>query len=212
MSGPVLLIGATGGTGRQIIAKAREAGIELRLLARHPEKLVGEPRMAVQGDVLDPASLRRAVQGASVVVSALGTPLILRGPVTLLSEGTRNLVQAMQSECPDARLLCITGMGAGDSLGHGGVLYDRVLLPLLLGRIYADKNRQEQVVMGSPLDWTLIRPAMLTDTPPKGAWREITSWAGQGRMTKISRADVANFVVREIERPHHHRTVVNLSE
>ncbi|MES2534209.1 MAG: SDR family oxidoreductase [Pseudomonadota bacterium] len=212
MSGHVLLIGATGGTGRQIVAKAREAGLELRLLARRPEKVTHDAHLAFQGDVLDPASLHRAVKGASVVVSALGTPLILRGPVTLLSEGSRNLVQAIQSECPDARLLCITGMGAGDSVGHGGFLYDRVLLPLLLGRIYADKNRQEQVVMGSPLDWTLIRPAMLTDAPPKGSWREITSWAGEGRMTKISRADVATFIVREIGQPRHHRTVVNLSE
>lgn len=212
MNAPVLLVGATGATGRQILAKAQEAGIELRVMARHPEKLADLPFPVVQGDVLDPVSLRRAAKGVRAVVSALGTPLLLRGPVTLLSEGTRNLVHAMEAECPDARLLCITGMGAGDSVGHGGFLYDRVILPLLLGRIYADKNRQEQVVVQSRLDWTLIRPAMLTDAVAKHAWREITSWSGQARMTRISRADVAEFILREISAPRHRRAIVNLSE
>ncbi len=212
MNAPVLLIGATGATGRQIIAKAREAGVELRVMARDPEKLAGVSCAVVQGDVLDPVSLRRAARGVRAVVSALGTPLLLRGPVTLLSEGTRNMVRAMESECPGARLLCVTGMGAGDSRGHGGFLYDRVILPLLLGRIYADKDRQEQVVMQSRLDWTVIRPAMLTDADATHAWREITSWSEQARMTRISRADVAEFIVREVNTPRHRRAIVNLSE
>ena len=103
-----------------------------------------------QGDVLWPESLVRALDGVSGVVSALGTPLLLRR-VTLLSDGTRPLVEAMRRQGVP-RLLCITGMGAGDSRGHGGFVYDRLILPTLLREIYADKDRQERVVAesGSP--------------------------------------------------------------
>lgn len=206
----VLLIGGTGPLGRQIIGAAAGAGMDLRVLARNPAKLTGLGVAAVKGDVLDPASLVSAMEGVTTVISALGTPLILKGPVTLLSEGTRNIVAAMK-QAGARRLLCITGMGAGDSRGHGGFLYDRVILPLLLGRIYADKDRQETVVRQSGLDWTLIRPAMLKDGPGRGAWREITDWQGAARMTAIDRADVAAFVVAELAAHRHSGQTVNLS-
>ena len=143
------------------------------------------------------------------MVSVLGTALSLVGPVTLLSAGTRNLVQAMQT-AGVPRLLCVTGMGAGDSRGHGGFLYDRILLPLLLGRVYADKDRQEQVVRESGLDWVLVRPARLVEEAVTARYRELTDLQGQ-RMTVITRRDVAHFLVQEALRPHYRREAVNLS-
>lgn len=205
-----LLVGATGPTGREILATAKAAGLPMRALARKPEALADAGVEVAQGDVLNVESLRAAMKGATSVVSALGTPLILKGPVTLLSEGTRNLVSAMKAEGVD-RLLCITGMGAGDSRGHGGFLYDSIILPLLLGRVYADKNRQEKVVRESSLRWTLIRPAFLKNGAGRGQWREITSWAGEPKMTAIARADVAAFVVQELASPRHVNRIVNLS-
>lgn len=206
----VLLIGATGPQGQEIVRAAGRAGIDLRALARNPARLDGLGIPAVRGDVLDPASLRGAMAGIDTVVSVLGTPLILRGPVTLLSQGTRNIVAAMKAGGA-GRLICVTGMGAGDSRGHGGFVYDRVILPLLLGRIYADKDRQEEVVRTSGLDWTLVRPAMLKDGPGRGLWREITDWRGAARMTAIDRADVAAFIVAELAAHRHGGQTVNLS-
>ncbi len=214
MSEPTtLLIGATGPTGQAFLRSAAQAGLPVRALARHPDRLNDTQRHGaevVQGDVLDPASLSHALVGITTVVSLLGTPLSLQ-PVTLLSTGTRHLVNAMQTK-GTPRLLCVTGMGAGDSRGHGGWLYDRVLLPLLLGRIYADKDRQEAVVRASALDWVLVRPARLTDTPAQGRYRRITHWSGAARMTRIARADVANFLLGELRAPTLHRTAVNLSD
>jgi putative NADH-flavin reductase len=210
---PVLLIGSTGPTGRQILAMAAAVGVPVRAMVRDPDRLPLDQRCGaevVRGDVLDAVSLRQAVAGTSAVVSALGTPLLLR-QVTMLSMGTRQLVAAM-SAAGVGRLLCITGMGAGDSLGHGGFLYDRILLPALLGRIYADKNRQEDVVRDSPLDWVLVRPARLIDAPSKGSFRCITQFAPGDRMTTIARADVARFMVDELQRPRHHRASVNLTD
>lgn len=206
----VLLIGATGPTGRAIIRAAQAEGLVIRALARRPEALADVNVEVVKGDVESEATLQAAMRGASAVVSAFGTPLILKGPVTLLSRGTSNIVAAMKSEGLD-RFLCITGMGAGDSRGHGGFVYDRVILPLLLGRIYADKDRQEAVVRASGLDWTLIRPAFLKSGQGRGRWREITDWNGAGRLTSIDRTDVARFIVRELGGHRYTRQAVNIS-
>ena len=206
----ILLIGSTGPTGREIIKAALTAGVSIRALARRPEALDMAGVEVVRGDVENETSLRAAMHGVSAVVSALGTPLILKGPVTLLSRGTANIISAMQATNV-ARFLCITGMGAGDSRGHGGFVYDRIVLPLLLGRIYADKDRQEAVVRHSDLDWTLIRPAFLKSGPGRGRWREITNWQGQGKMTAIDRSDVAAFVMQELAAHRYGRQAVNLS-
>lgn len=206
----VLLIGATGPTGREIIKAAQARGVAIRALARRPESLADAGVEVAKGDVENTDSLRAAMRGASAVVSALGTPLILKGPVTLLSRGTSNIVTAMKDEGVE-RFLCITGMGAGDSRGHGGFVYDRIILPALLGRIYADKDRQEAVVRRSGLDWTLIRPAFLKSGPGRGRWREIAAWNGEPKMTAIDRADVAAFVMQELTAPRYARQSVNLS-
>ncbi|MBM3646156.1 MAG: SDR family oxidoreductase [Alphaproteobacteria bacterium] len=208
MIGRVLVVGATGPTGREVLARAKAEGLAVRALARNPARLAGVTD-AIQGDVRDRESLVRAMAGIGAVVSALGTKQTLQ-PVTLLSEGTRNIVEAMH-EAGVSRLLCITGMGAGDSRGNGGFLYDRLILTTLLARIYADKDRQEQVVRSSDLDWVLIRPARLVNAAAAGTYREITRFANQ-RMTTISRGDVAHFVVREVMFPRYHRQTVNLTD
>ena len=208
MTCTTLLIGATGPTGRAILTQFKAANLSLRSLARDPAKIVGVPDV-VRGDVLDRDSLVRAMASVDTVICALGTPLVLRGPVTLLSEGTRNILGAMRSASA-VRLICITGMGAGDSRGHGPFLYDRLLLPVLLGRIYVDKNRQEALVRDSSVDWLLLRPARLTNGPENDHCREIVEW-GKERMTRVSRAAVAGFMVREVQTPRYHRQVVNLT-
>lgn len=180
-----------------VLTQLRESRLEVRALARNPARLAESglpPGDIAMGDVLNPASLEAACDSADLVISVLGTPLT-RKPVTLLSTGTRNLVEAMKHKGV-RRILCVTGVGAGDSRGHGGFLYDRLILPLLLRTIYEDKDRQEDVLRQSGLDWTIVRPAQLSDGPLTGVYREITQF-GNDRLTKISRKDVAHFLVRE---------------
>lgn len=208
----VLVVGATGPTGLAVAREGQALGLRWRCLARRPESaapLAALGHEVVQGDVLSPDALASALQGIEVVVSLLGTPLIL-GRVTLLSTGTANLVEAMRRKGV-RRLVCVTGMGAGDSRGHGPWLYDNLLLPVLLGRVYADKDRQEEVVRGSGLEWTLVRPAMLTNAPARNAYRRITRWQGE-RLSRISRADVAHFLVQEATRPAFPRETVHLTD
>lgn len=208
----VLVVGATGPSGILVCKQVLQAGIKVRALARSPSRIPAEllPDVEVaQGDVLNEESLVKATAGVDAVVSVLGSPL-QRKPVTLLSNGTQNLIRAMKRNSV-SRLLCITGMGAGDSRGHGGFLYDHVILPLLLGQIYLDKDRQEQLVRDSGLDWTLIRPAFLTNGAQTGQYRCISQFEKHDRMGKISRADVAHFVVDELQQNRYVKATVNLS-
>ena len=155
----ILVLGATGGTGRSIVSQALARGYDVTLLARSAEKAGDlEGAHLVVGDARDEAILRRALAGREAVVSALGTPASPFREVTLLSTATRALVNAMKLERV-SRLVCITGLGAGDSKGHGGFFFDNLIYPLILSKVYVDKNRQESIVTGSGLDWVLVRPS-----------------------------------------------------
>jgi putative NADH-flavin reductase len=193
----LLVLGATGGTGRLIVSQALTRGHEVTALVRSPEK-AGDLKGAtvVVGDVREEKALLEALKGQDAVISALGTPASPFSEVTLLSTATRALVSAMKAEHV-SRLVCITGIGAGDSAGHGGFLFDNVIFPLFLKKVYADKNRQEAIVRDSGLDWILVRPSVLNDKPSSGSIRALTDLS-DFHGGSISRQDVATFVLDQL--------------
>ncbi len=193
----ILVLGATGGTGRSIVTQALARGHDVAALVRSPEKASGlKGATLIVGDARDETALRQALKGRNAVVSALGTPASPIREVTFLSTATRVLVDAMKAEHV-SRLVCITGLGAGDSVGHGGFLFDNVIFPLLLRKVYADKNRQEAIVRDSGLDWTLVRPTVLNGKPGRGAIRALTDLSGF-HGGAIAREDVARFVLEQL--------------
>lgn len=193
----VLLLGATGSVGSHLLAQALARGHEVSVLVRDPRRLGSQGRGArvFAGDALDPAALDRAVQGQDAVIYALGTKRLFQ-PTTLFSDSTRILIQAMERHGVP-RLVAITGAGAGNSRGHGGFLYDRLFFPLLLRRIYADKDRQEALIEKSRLEWIILRPAIFTNGPQRGNLRAVTEFDGEA-IRKISRADVAAFALDQL--------------
>lgn len=196
----LLVIGATGATGKEIVNQALARGHAVTALVRDAAKASFAPPVAkAVGNVLDRDSLQAALAGQEAVVCSLGSAAT--GPfkeMTMLSEGTGNLVAAMQ-DLGVLRLVCITGMGAGDSKGHGPWYYNWLIQPLVLRGVYQDKTRQEAMVRDSGLDWTVVRPALLTNGAAKGegAVRALTDLAGV-KVGSISRADVAAFCLREL--------------
>ena len=193
----VLLLGATGGTGREIVREAGAQGHSVVALVRARTKATGlAGAELVEGDARDEQALSRALEGCSGVISSLGTPMSPFREVTLLSVATRALVTAMESRNV-RRLVCITGLGAGDSRGHGGFLFDSLFFPLLLRKVYEDKNRQEDIVRASKLDWVLVRPVVLNDKPARGTVRAQTDLSGI-HGGAVSRSDVAKFVVQQL--------------
>jgi uncharacterized protein YbjT (DUF2867 family) len=152
----------------------------------------------IEGDARSSATLTAALAGCDGAISALGTKISSFRQVTLLSTATAALVEAMGKHGV-TRLVCITGLGAGDSRGHGGFLFDRLIMPLLLRNVYVDKDRQEAIITGSKLDWTLVRPAVLTNQPATGkVWAQVDLAEVHGGT--ITRGDVARFVVAGLSR------------
>ena len=164
----------------------------------------------IVGNILDAAALEAAVAGQDAVISSLGSAP--SGPFkeqTLLSKGTSNLVAAMQGVGVN-RLITITGIGAGDSKGHGPWFYNWLIQPLVLRGTYHDKTRQEKIVRESALDWTIVRPAILTNGASKGIdhVRVFTALYGV-HVGSIRRADVAGFCLQELmDRRYRHQAAV----
>lgn len=208
----LLVVGATGPQGKELVQQAIAAGHQVTALARRPDAVQFPAGTKIAGgDVLNVGSLVSAARGQDAVISSLGSALT-RKPITMLSEGTRNLVDAMK-QVGVRRLICITGIGAGDSKGHGGFLYDRIIQPLLLNEIYKDKTRQEAVVEQSGLDWTLVRPAQLTNGPRTGQVKAYTDLNGITTQ-KISRADTAAWILERLgqtETIRHTYTITKLA-
>jgi len=196
----LLVIGASRGIGLETVKRALEAGHRVRAFARGAASIPLEAPALVKiaGDALDKTRVAAAVAGADAVIQSLGAPKgpqsILSG-TTLFSQATRILIEAMR-ESRVRRLLTVTGLGAGDSRGHGSFLYDAILFPLILKRVYDDKDVQEQMIKASGLEWTIARPGLLTSGPATGQARALID-PKDWRAGSISRADVADFLVRE---------------
>lgn len=193
----LLIIGATGGTGKQLVQQALEQGHDVTVLVRDSSKLQSrsERLRVLTGNVLDPASVDAAVTGQDAVLSSLGTNK-WREPTTLFSESAGILLSAMDRHGV-RRLISITGIGVRETLGHGPLLYEYFFYPLFTKRIYADKDRMEEIIGKSGLDWVIVRPGILTNGPATGKCRAVTDLAGV-RIGSISRADVAAFMLAQL--------------
>lgn len=192
----LLVIGATGGTGRALLKQALEQGHSVTAFVRNPEKLAlthHNLRIA-KGDVTDYPSVEQAVAGKDAVLCALGTKVIGRN--TIQSDGARNIVRAMQ-KTGVRRLVLESSLDVGDSKGQLGFLFAHVIRPTLLRNIFKDKELQEQIVRTSPLEWIIVRPAMLTNADRTGKYRAGFPSKDHSITGKISRADVADFMLKQ---------------
>ena len=198
----VLIIGASRGIGLEAVKAALLAGHNVRALARSAASIpIQNANLEkVSGDALDSDTIRNALQGVDVVIQTLGVDIAPRAifeRTTLFSQSTRILVDVMKA-AGVKRLIAVTGLGAGASRGHGGLLYDAVVFPLLLKRVYDDKDVQEWIIRSSGLDWTIVRPGLLTNSPATGRYR-VLSAPQDWQFGMISRADAADFLVQQID-------------
>ena len=197
----VLVIGASRGIGLETVKALLAAGHRVRALARNASAIaIDDARLEkFDGDALDTSTVERALDGVDAVVQTLGVSFgpdtIFKG-TTLFSRATRVLVDAMRAKGVK-RLLIVTGAGAGDSRGHANFLFDRIVFPLVLKRVYDDKDVQEQIVRSSGLDWTIARPGGLTNGAATGRYQVLTD-PGTWRGGFITRADVADFLAKEV--------------
>ncbi|MEH6569251.1 MAG: NAD(P)H-binding protein [Halioglobus sp.] len=194
----VLVIGGTKGCGLEVVRLLLERGHSVTAIARHPENMPLEHKnlQNLLGDVTNADRIAELVPGHEVIVSAIGVGPT-REPVSVFSQGMTNVLAALASP-ETTRLITVSGIGAGDSRGHGSFFYDNILWPLLLKTVYLDKDKQEAMIRSSNTQWTIVRPGFLTDGPALASYRILDDMEGV-TAGSITRADVAHYIVAAIE-------------
>lgn len=192
----LIIFGATGSVGRHLVAQALEAGHQVTGFARKPSQLEHQHEnfTAFTGDVLDESSVAQAICGHDAVLIALGAGR--KG--SLRSIGTRNIVKAMTDQ-GIRRLVCMSTLGAGESRANLNFFWKHIMFGLLLREAYADHQAQEAIIRQSKLDWTMVRPGAFIDGPTTGNYQHGFSPEQKGLKLKISRADVAEFILRLVK-------------
>jgi uncharacterized protein YbjT (DUF2867 family) len=192
----VLILGATGGTGREAVLKALARGYDVTVLVRHPDRLPpgAERAHVVVGDVLDPGAVEAAVRGQDAIVSALGVGKSFK-PGGLIAQSVPITVKAAEA-AGVRRIVFTSAYGVGETYRDTPLLA-RIFIFVLLRDIYADKTAGEEILRRSGLDWTIVCPTTLTDKPGTGQYRIGERLELRGLPT-IARADVADFLVGQI--------------
>lgn len=194
----VLIVGATGGTGRQLVAQALERGYTVTAFVRNPSRLqIEHPQLRVaQGDVLDYACVEAAMRGQEAVLCALGHKRFFY-PTRILSEGTQNILRAMAAHGV-RRLICETSLGIGDSAGRMGLYYTLFVIPAILPFYFWDKTLQERAIAESGVEWIIVRPGVLTNSDKRGRYRHGRHIGSFLWTVRIARADAADFMLNQL--------------
>ena len=201
----IAIFGASGRSGILTVFQALEKGHRVTAFARNPASITIQHKnlTVVRGDILEYDKVKQAVQGQEAVISTLGVESKKKS--TVLSEGTRNIVRAME-ECGVRRFICMSSAGV---LGNdGGFFYDKIIIPLFLNEIFRDKRRQVEVIRQSSTDWVIVRPVGLTDAPKTGKYRIREGKPGSSTMP---RADVADFMLKLLTDTQYDHTLPAIS-
>ena len=193
----LIIFGATGTVGQQVVKQALEQGHWVTAFARNPARLdIQHPQLKrVQGDVMNFPVVEQAVRDQDVVVCVLGSGNQLTG--TVRSEGTRQIIRAME-KTGVRRLICQSTLGAGDSWGSLNFYWKYIMFSLILRNVFVDHEKQETYVRQSQLDWTIVRPGAFLDGERTGHYRHGFPGTDKTSQLRISRADVADFILKQL--------------
>lgn len=195
----VIVFGATGLTGRQLITQGLARGHHMTAFVRDPSRLETQhARLGlVSGDVTSYETVARAIDGQHAVLCALGATTPLRRDPSLVL-GVQHIITAM-TEAGVSRLIYVSFLGVPDGR-HQLSLLGRVLVaPFLLRNPTNDHAAKEELIMNSALDWTIVRPPRLTKGPKTGRYRHGTDIRAESVIPNISRADLADFMLRQLD-------------
>lgn len=197
MTSTIALFGASGRTGHHVLEQALAAGHTVRALSRRADALEPNDRLTViVGDALDAAAVRDTVRGADAVISVFGQ--VKGSSPTLQTDGTRNIVDAMREEGV-SRIVSLSGGGL-PAVQDKPKTADRVirfLLKRISPQVLDDAVNHLEVLRDSGLDWTVVRGPRLTEAPATGSYR--VGWVGVDASTQIGRADLAKFILTQLD-------------
>lgn len=206
----VIVFGATGKVGELAVRQMLKDGHSVSAFARSPEKLgFTDPNLSlVAGDAYDAEAVASAVEGHDAAVVTLGAGMSRTSLIR--SQGTMNVINAMQRHGV-RRLICQSTLGAHESWANLNFFWKRIMFGLLLRPAFLDHELQEKLVRASGLDWTIVRPGAFTDEPATGGFKEAFTPAERNLTLKISRADIAGFLSRQLSETRYLRDAVGIS-
>jgi len=209
----LLIFGPTGGTGAQLLSQALKAGHDVTVIVRDPSKIPvsdHSPPTIITADVLQPQTWKDAVGGHDAVLSCLGSR-DRRHPTTVYSRGATNIIDAMRHSAV-RRLMCLSS--AGLDIPPETPLPQRLVTRLLIQRLYrhgyADMTAMERIVTASGIDWTIIRPPMLTNGPLTGRYRAAAN-QHLPNPKPISRTTLAHYMLTHIDDQNTWQKTVDIS-
>ncbi len=207
----ILIFGASGRTGIQLVQQALEAGHFVTAVVRSPEKFtLGHKNLYVhKGDVLELNSFNHVMKGHDVILSAIGATST--APTTVFSEGVRNIIQAMNVNGV-SRLIVLSALAVeiNPIMAWWQRLFIKYILQPILKNMYADTLKMEYILKQSRLDWTIMRPPQLTDKASTGKYRVEVGKHLPGA-NKISRADLAHYMLQHLFDERIYRTTVEMA-
>lgn len=196
----IALFGASGKTGKEFLRKALSANHKVKALARTPEKIPLDRHAeltVVEGNVLNETDVAETISGTEVVLSLFGH--VKDSPKWLQTKGTKNIIGAMKNEGVK-RVISLSGGGLPFPEKDRPKLPDliiRTIMKLAVPTILNDAKAHAEVLKKSGLDWTIVRGPRLTEEPEKGAYR--IGWVGVNASTEIGRADLADFLLTQLD-------------
>jgi putative NADH-flavin reductase len=191
----ITIIGASSGIGLLTLNQALANGHHVTTLSRNISTLPDHPSLIkISGTATSTTDLKNATTHADAVIITIGQH---KDKQATLFTNTGRALTALQLKIP---VIIVTGFGAGDSQPYFGFLF-RLILRILLKKEYADKTKMENMLAGSQLQWEIVRPGMLTNGPLTGKYKAISALYRGMKITSISRADVADFLLTQAEHP-----------
>jgi len=206
----VIVFGATGTVGHLAAKRMLKDGHKVTAFARCPKKLkIDHPALTLwAGNALDGEAVTNAVRGHDAAVITLGAGASRKSLIR--SKGTMNVIQAMQTHGVQ-RLICQSTLGAHESWDNLNFVWKHIMFGLLLRPVFLDHELQENLVRASGLDWTIVRPGAFTDGPETGGYKTGFSAKERQLKLKISRADIAAFLSRQLTDLRYRRHAVAIS-
>lgn len=193
----IIVFGATGTVGRLVVERALCDGHSVTAFARNTDKLkIDNSKLSlVSGDAMNQTDVSSAIVGHDAVIITLGSGMKRKSLIR--SQGTEMIIQAMLQHGVK-RLICQSTLGVHESWNNLNFFWKRIMFGFLLRPVFLDHELQETLVRNSGLDWTLVRPSAFTDEPARGAFKIGFDASEKSLSLKIPRADVAEFLKRQL--------------
>lgn len=192
----IIVFGATGTIGRLVVKQALKDNYEVIAFARNPQAIAIEHShlSKYEGDVYKPSDVSAAIQGCDVVCITLGSKSLSSD---VRSVGTQHIVNAMQQHHVK-RLICQSTLGVGESRRNLNFFWKYLMFGLILRHVYKDHVLQEQIVKQTDLEWVIVHPAAFVDDAKSQNYKHGFTANEKHLRLKISRSDVASFIVKQI--------------